>query len=80
MKVNGQTIVGEKFAYDGCHKMYVLETEQEEQEAIKFGYEIKPINLLPVTYEYSCELRFINKWDVSQPAYVEQFEKAIFEL
>ena len=41
MKVNGQTIVGEKFAYDGCHKMYVLETEQEEQEAIKFGYELQ---------------------------------------
>jgi len=82
MKVNGQTIEGDKFAYDGCHKIYVLADDNDLREAIEEGYEsnILPIELLPDIWERSCELRFIRRWDVSQPPYVCQCEEATFEL
>lgn len=30
IKVNGQEIEGKEFAYDGCHKIYVIEDDEEE--------------------------------------------------
>ena len=62
MKINGQTISAQSFAYDGCHKIYLIEDENDRNEAIGFGYEIHPIDALPETYERSCSMRFISTW------------------
>lgn len=59
------------FAYDGCHKIYILESEEEEEYAKKIGYDIYPICKLQEIYENSCHLRFISSWDL-QKDYVEQ--------
>lgn len=78
MKINGQTVNGKKFAYEGCHKMYIIEDDQDEAEAIKFKYDIFPIEQLEKTYIKSCELKFISNWKLTK-RYVRQYEEAQFE-
>lgn len=78
MKINGVKVVGKSFAYDGCHKIYVLENELEEHEAIELEYEIYPIDHIERKYMNSCGLEFINNWSLTK-TYVGQFESATFE-
>lgn len=55
---------GMNFAFDGCHKIYILRTE-EEKEALKMGYNILPIEKLKETYLNSCPLKFISSFDLT---------------
>lgn len=80
MKINGQKVTAQKFAYDTCHKIYLLETEAETEEAIGFGYDIYRIERLQEVWDKSCGLRFIRYWDLDKTAIVRQFENAEFEL
>lgn len=79
MKINNVEVVGNKFAYDGCHKIYIIEDEQDEQKARECDYKILEISQLVKTYKYSCELRFIHNWKFTK-TYVAQFENATFEV
>lgn len=64
-----------QFAWDGCHKIYILESQEEVTEAEKVGYEILNIEpSLEPTWEESCELRFINFWNLDKPAIIAQCE------
>jgi len=74
MKINGKNIDGKKFAYDGCHKIYVIEDKKDEKEAIDLCYSILNIKKLPETYYKSCPLRFISNWKLTKK-YVEQCKK-----
>ena len=78
MKINGVEVIGNKFAYDGCHKIYVCVDKFQEEKAKDYGYDLYPIETLEDTYENSCDLRFIHQWDFGRE-YVPQFEKAEFE-
>lgn len=78
MKVNGIEIIGSKFAYDGCHKIYIIEDEVDERKALELGYDIFAIDELEDTWNNSCELRFIRNWKLNKD-YVKQFENATFE-
>ena len=78
MKVNGIEIVGNEFAYEGCHKIYIIEDIDDRLEAIDWGYEILPIEKLPDIWNDSCPLRFISNWALNIH-YVPQFEEVIFE-
>jgi hypothetical protein len=72
--VNGRTIKSNGFfAYDGCHKIYILEDEIDVENAKKLEYDILPIKKLRETFENSCELRFISNWKLDK-LYVQQFE------
>ena len=53
MKINGIETKAKEFAYDGCHKIYLLEDEQDKQETMKIGYRILPIEKLEETYDNS---------------------------
>ena len=77
MKINGKETLAKQFAYDGCHKIYLIENEQQLQEARWNEYSIYPISKLKQTFEDSCELRFISDWGLSKH-YVNQFEDAVF--
>lgn len=61
-----------KFAYDGCHKIYLIENEEQEKEAQNYKYVIMPIKLLLIAYERSCSLKFINFWDSKKPSLIPQ--------
>lgn len=78
MKINGIKIHQKKFAYDGCHKIYLLENEEEEKEALKYKFEIYNVEELEEKFNQSCPLRMISTWDLEK-GIVKQFEKAIFE-
>lgn len=77
MKINGIEIIGESVAYEGCHKLYVCEDNNDIREAQECGYTVYPINNLPLLYDSSCNLKFINNWKLDK-TYCKQFEEAIF--
>lgn len=79
MKIGRYKIKSEWFAYDGCHKIYLLESEQDKKDAMELDYIIMPISELVSVYEDSCSLRFINNWQLDK-TYVSQFKDAKFNL
>lgn len=81
MKVNGKTITATRFAFDGCHKIYLLEDDDQENHAREIGYDIRPIAELKSAYDSSCSLKFISSWGLGTGIwidYVGQFKKANF--
>ena len=78
MRINGEIVNGNKFAYDGCHKIYIIEDFEDEKQALNYDYYIYDIKDLEHTFNYSCELRFIHNWKLTK-TYVSQFENARFE-
>jgi hypothetical protein len=79
MMIGRYKIKSEWFAYDGCHKIYLLESEQDRKDAIELDYIIMPISELIGAYEDSCSLRFINNWQLNK-TYAPQFKDAKFKL
>lgn len=65
------------FAYDGCHKIYIIEDTQDRADAIDLGYKIWHIDDLEDAYNTSCPLKFISNWKLTI-TYAEQGEDAIF--
>lgn len=74
MKINGQEVSAKEFAYDGCHKIYLIENEQDRVMALEYEYDLYPISELSNKWYNSCDLRFINNWSLTK-TYVEQFEE-----
>lgn len=78
MKINGQEVTEKQFAFEGCHKIYLLADEAQVDEARACGYGIFPVAELEDVYASSCSLRFISRWALDK-SYVEQFtEDVIF--
>lgn len=79
MTINGKTVeTCGKFAYDGCHKIYVCETEEDvAYMRDELGYEILPIEEIERTYVESCPLKFIYNVGLDV-TYVAQAETAVF--
>jgi len=73
--INNQELQGVAFAYSGCHKIYILEDEQDITKAIDAGYHIYELELLEEIYDRSCDLRFINNWKLTK-TYAAQGEVA----
>lgn len=79
MKVNGKEIKGIGFAFDGCHKIYILRDEQQAEQAREWGYDICNLSELQTVWRISCPLRFISSWDLTE-YYVHQGEQAVFTM
>ena len=79
MIINGKSTLANEFAYDGCHKIYLIESESDRIEAEKRGYNILPICELVETYHNSCDLRFISNWQLTKD-FVKQSYHADFEI
>lgn len=78
IEINGRTVIHNGyFAYEGCHKIYVLEDNEDVTQAKETGYNILPIRQLELTYHNSCPLKFIYNWKLTEH-YVRQFEQAEF--
>jgi hypothetical protein len=78
MKINDKAVTAKKFAFDGCHKIYLLESRKDETEARAIGYSILPVSELQDAYDGSCALRFISNWELTT-SFVHQFDDATFE-
>jgi hypothetical protein len=71
--INHKQTKAKKFAYDGCHKIYLLEKEDDVWEARDCEYDIIDIASLKEVFNNSCNLRFISNWTLDKD-YVRQFE------
>jgi len=75
--INGKEITATAFAFDGCHKIYLLdESQYDEYKAL--DYTLYDIDELPRAWADTCPLRFIDSGDLSE-SIVSQFEPATFE-
>lgn len=78
LKINGKEVAATEFAYDGCHKIYLINGPEDRERMLDCGYteegDILPIDELPAVWEDTCPLRFISSADLSQD-YVEQCEE-----
>lgn len=78
MIINGKKVkTNGYFAYEGCHKMYVCESDADVEMMRGYGYDILPIAELPKTYKQSCPLRFINSANL-KTTYCPQCREAKF--
>lgn len=79
MKINDVEVIGNRFAFDGCHKIYIIEDDNDYNEAVSYGYNIHNISELEDIYRHkTCDLVFISNWKLTI-RYVEQFaENVVF--
>ena len=62
--INGSVYDADFFAWDECHKIYLIMNEADEQEAKGCGYELYPVSKLKEVWRESCPLKFIYTWDL----------------
>lgn len=79
MIVNGKKITAIEFAFDGCHKIYLVNNAEDKNQLIEYGYNFYPIEELQEVYEGSCSLRFIQDMTTFNNI-VAQSEEAVFGL
>ena len=63
MKIGRYNIKAKEFFYDGCHKIYLIETPQDKKVFFSRDWEesdIYPIDQLIEIYRNSCPLKFID--------------------
>ena len=65
-------IIATYVAYDGCHKFYYIEDEQDEVEARSCGYEICLFEDFIKLWNESCPLRFLSNWKLTEQP-IKQF-------
>jgi hypothetical protein len=73
-----EKIKGLGFIYDNCHKIYILETNEDVKEAVEKNkndnyYTLYPMEKLAEMYLKSCPLRFINNYKLTK-TFIEQGE------
>ena len=51
-------------AFDDCHKIYLLESENDLKEAQDKKWTILPIDEIEQVYNDACPLKFINTWNL----------------
>lgn len=76
-KINGIEINAIGFAYDGCHKIYLLNNGDDIVEAEDNGYDVFDIDGIVSAFIYSCPLRFINEWGGDFKSIISQAENNI---
>lgn len=77
LNINGEVVEATEFAYDGCHKIYLIMFGGDRGLMLECGYtedDIYPVEMLPEVWEATCPLRFISSADLSLH-YVEQCDQ-----
>lgn len=74
LKVAGKSVAHALgFFTDGCHKIYVAETEEDVKTMKGYDYgEMHPMTALEKTFVGSCPLRFISWVNLDKPIIVPQ--------
>lgn len=77
LKINGKEVkTNGAYAFDNCHKFYILENDNEKFKALEYGYEICPVQHLVTDLKHSCPLRFISSFNLTAN-YLLQGEKSV---
>lgn len=75
--INDIEITAYAFGFDGCHKFYLVENEEDQRRLEDLDYTIYKIDDLPRAWADSCPLRFIDSADLTR-VFVPQCEPAEF--
>lgn len=75
--INGEQVSASEFAYDGCHKIYLIANDEGRRNVE--GYDIYPASRLPDVWKETCWLRFISPADLNSADLVAQGEEATVE-
>ena len=80
--LNEHIITGDstRFVWDGCHKIYLVETEQDVLDVKELCGEdeiLYPLEDLPRIWRQSCPLKFISNFSLTKQ-FVHQFNEATF--
>lgn len=72
------------FAYDGCHKIYIIENEEDMKTMKELGYhddQFIPLENLYSTFCDSCGLRFIDNASLTKAivAQCEEYAKFVYD-
>lgn len=60
VEINDTRIWADEFAWDGCHKLYIV-TDQESRDQLEgYGYDFFNIAELQECWDSSCMLKFIS--------------------
>lgn len=51
-----------QIAFDGCHKLYVLDSPAAIEDAVDIGYDLYPAAQVRDLIAQSCGLVFVNRW------------------
>lgn len=72
VRINDIEVRADEFAWDHCHKLYVV-TDQESRDLLEgYGYDFYPVSKLQWAWDRSCGLRFISSANLEE-TYVPQF-------
>ena len=76
LNINGGDHEVEHIAFDGCHKIYFINTDESKKEAKEFGYTLytPTANNLKQIWRDSCSLKFIQKWEGFNNVISQSFE------
>lgn len=79
LRINGEVVPATHFAYDGCHKFYLIFNDVDMAKMQDYGYGfslddswIYEVADLADEWEGSCSLRFISRADLSGDDIVPQ--------
>lgn len=76
VRINGNPVEAEGFMWDGCHKIYLIDSPEALQQMLESGWsedDILPLGHLAEAWGSSCGLRFITSGDFAQD-YISQEE------
>lgn len=76
VKINGTPVEAEGFIWDGCHKIYLIDSPASREKMLGCGWseaDIRPLAGLVDAWNRSCSLRFISSGDLKRD-YIEQCE------
>lgn len=82
--INDIEVKGNRFVWDGCHKIYIIEDDNDLVDCMeKWGTLVNGTDLFDITeieriYDNSCSLRFISNWKLDTH-YIRQFEDSKFD-
>ena len=77
LTINGEVINATHFAYDGCHKIYLIGGTDQMATMLDYGYgsgDILPVSELARVWEETCFLRFINWADLGETVVEQGYE------
>ena len=78
MTINGEVVKATHFAYDGCHKIYLIGGVEDMAAMLDYGYgsgDILPVSELARVWEETCFLRFISWADLSGNVVSQDYEE-----
>lgn len=73
LRINGVGIPNAQgFCWDDCHKIYIIQSDEDRTSLEGMGYEVSPLEKLQEAWDDSCGLRFISPASLKGPDFISQ--------